>query len=112
MGLRILAAGLLAGTFMSPALANELDEPVADEAEIIVTAQRRAQNIQDVPISVTAISGETLEARSARNVNDAIAFAPNVAVTTGPTGGNFGGFFIRGVGQLDNSIALDPGVGV
>jgi iron complex outermembrane receptor protein len=47
-----------------------------------------------------------------RNVNDAIAFAPNVATTTGPTGGNFGGFFIRGVGQLDNSIALDPGVGV
>jgi iron complex outermembrane receptor protein len=112
VALRILAAGLLAGTFMSPALANDPGEPVRDEAEIIVTAQRRAQNIQDVPISVTAISGETLEARSARNVNDAIAFAPNVAVTTGPTGGNFGGFFIRGVGQLDNSIALDPGVGV
>lgn len=108
MTYRLVAIGLLAGTAV-PALASE-SEPERDE--IIVTAQRRAQSIQEVPISVTAISGETLEARAARNVNDAIAFAPNVAVTTGPTGGNFGGFFIRGVGQLDNSIALDPGVGV
>jgi len=105
---RIIAIGLAAGPVF-PALAAE-DQPRTDE--IIVTAQRVEQNIQDVPISVTAISGETLEARSARNVNDAIGFAPNVAVTTGPTGGSFGGFFIRGVGQLDNSIALDPGVGV
>jgi iron complex outermembrane receptor protein len=112
VALRILAAGLLAGTAMSPALANQSQAPTDDEKEIIVTAQRRAQNIQDVPISITALSGEALEARSVRNVNDAIAFAPNVATTTGPTGGNFGGFFIRGVGQLDNSIALDPGVGV
>ncbi|MFL0670246.1 MAG: TonB-dependent receptor [Erythrobacter sp.] len=112
MALRILATSLLAGTFMSPALANDSEPPVSDDKEIIVTAQRRAQNIQDVPISVTALSGEALETRSVRNVNDAIAFAPNVATTTGPTGGNFGGFFIRGVGQLDNSIALDPGVGV
>jgi len=112
VALRIVATALLAGTMMTPAMANQAERPVVDDKEIIVTAQRRAQNIQDVPISVTAISGETLEARSARNVNDAIAFAPNVAVTTGPTGGSFGGFFIRGVGQLDNSIALDPGVGV
>ncbi len=112
MALRICAIGLLASSFLSPAFAQEAEPPREGSDEIIVTAQRRAQNIQDVPISVTAISGETLEARSVRNVNDAIAFAPNVATTTGPTGGNFGGFFIRGVGQLDNSIALDPGVGV
>lgn len=112
VALRILATGLLASSFLSPALANQTQPAGEDDREIIVTAQRRAQNIQDVPISITALSGEGLEARSTRNVNDAIAFAPNVAVTTGPTGGNFGGFFIRGVGQLDNSIALDPGVGV
>ncbi|MEQ5787177.1 TonB-dependent receptor [Erythrobacter sp. NFXS35] len=113
MAVRYVVASLLAGSILSPAYASDAQEPPADDSqEIIVTAQRRAQNIQDVPISVTAISGETLEARSARNVNDAVGFAPNVAVTTGPTGGSFGGFFIRGVGQLDNSIALDPGVGV
>jgi iron complex outermembrane receptor protein len=112
VALRILATGLLASSFLSPAFAQDAEPAGEGSDEIIVTAQRRAQNIQDVPISVTALSGETLEARSVRNVNDAIAFAPNVATTTGPTGGNFGGFFIRGVGQLDNSIALDPGVGV
>lgn len=112
VALRTIAAGLLASTAMTPALASQGEPPAEDDKEIIVTAQRRAQNIQDVPISITALSGEALETRSVRNVNDAIAFAPNVATTTGPTGGNFGGFFIRGVGQLDNSIALDPGVGV
>jgi iron complex outermembrane receptor protein len=84
----------------------------AGSAPIIVTAQRRAQNIQDVPISITAFSEAELEARSANDVADAIAFAPNVASTAGPNGGDDGGFFIRGVGQLDNSIAVDPGVGV
>ncbi len=79
---------------------------------IIVTAQRREQNLQDVPVSITAISAETLRSRSTRDVSEAIAFAPNVAVTAGPNGGDDGGFFIRGVGQLDNSIAVDPGVGV
>jgi iron complex outermembrane receptor protein len=102
---------LLATAAMPVFAAEEATNPVT-ENEIIVTAQRKAQSIQDVPVSVTAFSGATLEARSANDINDAVAFAPNVAVTTGPTGGSFGGFFIRGVGQLDNSIALDPGVGV
>jgi len=81
-------------------------------ADIVVTAQRRQQNIQDVPVSVTAVSAETLNSRSTRDLSEAIGFAPNVAVTAGPNGGDDGGFFIRGVGQLDNSIAVDPGVGV
>lgn len=106
---RTIIAMLLASA-AAPVAAQAID--TVTENELIVTAQRKAQSIQDVPVSVTAISGATLEARSANDINDAITFAPNVAVTTGPTGGSFGGFFIRGVGQLDNSIALDPGVGV
>ncbi len=108
----LLLAGVAAPIMAAPAWAVDAPTDAATENEIIVTAQRKAQSIQDVPVSVTAISGATLEARGANDVNDAVAFAPNVAVTTGPTGGSFGGFFIRGVGQLDNSIALDPGVGV
>ncbi len=106
-----LLAAMLAGT-AAPAWAAAAQFDQAPGDEIIVTAQRTEQSIQDVPVSVTAISGATLEARGAGDVADAVTHAPNVAVTTGPTGGSFGGFFIRGVGQLDNSIALDPGVGV
>ncbi|GGI71480.1 TonB-dependent receptor [Polymorphobacter multimanifer] len=102
---------ILASLLLGSASAALAQAPV-DEGEIIVTAQRRQQNIQEVPISVTAISADTLRARSANNVSDAVQFAPNVSVTAGPNGGDDGGFFIRGVGQLDNSIAVDPGVGV
>lgn len=87
--------------------ANSQENP-----EIVVTAQRRAQNLQDVPISLTAFTEAEVEGRGANNVSDIIGFAPNVASTAGPNGGDDGGFFIRGVGQLDNSITVDPGVGV
>jgi len=111
----LLIAMLMAGT-ANAAIASEAPAQAQSEdiepGDIIVTAQRRAQNIQDVPISITAISAETLRSRSTRDVSEAIAFVPNVAVTAGPNGGDDGGFFIRGVGQLDNSIAVDPGVGV
>ena len=111
----LLIAMLMAGT-ANAAIASEAPAQAQSEdiepGDIIVTAQRRAQNIQDVPISMTAISAETLRSRSTRDVSEAIAFVPNVAVTAGPNGGDDGGFFIRGVGQLDNSIAVDPGVGV
>ena len=108
---RSLLIALLLSTTPAAAIAAESDA-AADSNEIVVTAQRRQQNIQDVPISVTAFSAETLRSRNTRDLSDAIGFAPNVAVTAGPNGGDDGGFFIRGVGQLDNSIAVDPGVGV
>lgn len=62
-----LAAGLLASTFMvAPAYAQDADgAPQADEAfddnVIIVTATRRAENVQDIPIAVTAVSPAQLE---------------------------------------------------
>jgi len=108
-GRRSKLIALMMATVPTTAFAQEAP---ADSAEIIVTAQRRQQNIQDVPVSVTAISSDTLQSRNTRDLSEAIGFAPNVSVTAGPNGGDDGGFFIRGVGQLDNSIAVDPGVGV
>ncbi len=120
---KLIAGGLLAFVAVTP-MATALAQPADSEfgeptptattgaPEIIVTAQRREQNLQDVPISITAFTEAELEARSISNLSDAVLFAPNVAVTAGPNGGDDGGFFIRGVGQLDNSITVDPGVGV
>lgn len=107
-----IIASLLLSCAPCAAFAQQATAAAADPNEIVVTAQRRQQNIQDVPISVTAVSAETLRSRNTRDISEAIGFAPNVAVTAGPNGGDDGGFFIRGVGQLDNSIAVDPGVGV
>ncbi|MFN7176038.1 MAG: TonB-dependent receptor [Thermaurantiacus sp.] len=115
-GVRIIAAALAAASPGAIASAQEAGAaPVGVPGgvdEILVTAERREANLQDVPISITAFTAEGLEARGVTAVGDALDYAPNVSRTAGPSGGNFGGFFIRGVGQLDNSVAVDPGVGV
>ena len=81
--------------------------------EIVVTAQFRAQNVQDTPIAITAVDAATLAARSQTSITDIGDFAPNVALepATGIQGNSIAAF-IRGIGQLDASFALEPGVGV
>jgi iron complex outermembrane receptor protein len=92
--------------------ARAANAPTAVLDEIVVSAQKRTENVQDVPISITAFAAEYLERLSTERVADVLDFAPNVARSSGPTGGADGFFFIRGVGQVDNSATVDPGVGV
>lgn len=101
----------------SPALAQDRTEkPAGDPAdgnEIVVTAQFRAQKLQDVPIAITALSGDTLEQRGQTNLADLGGSAPNVTLRQAPaTYGPAVVAFIRGVGQRDTSFALEPGVGL
>src|SRR5690349_1752590 len=64
--------------------------------DIVVTAQRREENLQDVPISVTAISNETLQAVGVGGTTSISQIVPSVQVTSsGPS--NI--FFMRGVGN-------------
>ncbi len=81
-------------------------------SDIIVTATRRAEVLQNVPIAVTAYQADSLLALSTRTVGDLAATTPNLARTSGPSGGNDAFFFIRGIGQVDSNPANDPGVGV
>ena len=76
--------------------------------EVIVTAQRSAESIQDVPIAVTALTGEMLEDKGIINPSDLQMSAPNVSFTST----NFGGssFSIRGIGRLVISANADSGV--
>lgn len=81
--------------------------------EVVVTAQYIEQSAQEIPIAMTAISGETLEARGQTSTAMIGAQAPNVQLQPGPASqGNSLNAFIRGVGQADNSPALEPGVGI
>jgi iron complex outermembrane receptor protein len=80
---------------------------------ITVTAQFRAQNLQDTPIAITAVNSEMLEARGQTNIAQVAAQAPNVSLTPQPQNGGTGLIaYIRGVGQTDFNYALDPGVGI
>ncbi len=80
--------------------------------EIIVTAQRRAQNIQEVPISVTAISGDLLAQTGAIDITDVQKFTPNATIEVARGSNSTLIAFIRGVGQQDPLWGFEPGVGV
>jgi iron complex outermembrane recepter protein len=67
-------------------------------AEVVVTAQRRTENIQDVPITIQAITGAQLSQLNVANFDDLIKYTPNVTFSgNGPGTGNI---FIRGLGGI------------
>ena len=81
--------------------------------EVVVTAQFRAQKLQDTPIAITAVDAELLESRNQTSLAAVAAQAPNVLLLE--TGGAFGPGMsarIRGVGQADFNPAFEPGVGI
>lgn len=108
-------ATLLLGS--APALAQQIAVSGADEAsvlgEVTVTAQFRAENLQETPLAITALSGDLLEQRSLTNMAELAATAPNVNFAPGGTAfGNITQAFIRGIGQGDFNFAFEPGVGM
>jgi iron complex outermembrane receptor protein len=107
-----LSTAALVAILADPASAQDAAPAPQGVEEIIVTAERREANLQDVPIAVTALTQETLEAQGVRGVIDIAASAPNLTATTGPQGSADANFFVRGVGQFDFIATNDPGVGV
>ena len=79
--------------------------------EIVVTARKREENLQDTPISVSVLTTSDLTQRSATQLPDIVIHTPNLRSSGGPQGGSSGHYFIRGIGQLDFIAATDPGVG-
>ncbi|WP_205028134.1 TonB-dependent receptor [Oleisolibacter albus] len=79
--------------------------------EIIVTAQKRAQNLQEVPVSVTALSGETLLNAGVQDVMDLGKLAPGLQITATDAAAN-PKIFIRGVGLSDFNANASGAVGI
>lgn len=89
-------------------------EPSNDNV-IMVTAQRREQSAQEVPIALTVFGGEALQDRAIADVSQLGAVTPNVTLDAGTPFAGSGaalGASIRGIGQNDFAINVDPGVGV
>jgi outer membrane receptor protein involved in Fe transport len=83
--------------------------------EVVVTAERREENIQNVPIAVTALTGATLQAKGVTDIHALSNITPNVNLDAGsPFSGDRSvlSASIRGIGQDDFAFNLDPGVGV
>jgi iron complex outermembrane receptor protein len=119
---RLRAGGLLicaaagAQAVASPAVAaGQTQAPAVQIEEVVVTARRREERLQDTPVAVTALAGEALESRGVESVDQIAKFAPSIRFdgAAALSGGNYNAtVFIRGVGQNDFAIFSDPGVGV
>ena len=83
---------------------------MAQIEEIIVTATKRAESIQDVPISISAYSGDFLENSDIRTLQDLSLYAPNFTMAYSSQATN-ARIFIRGIGSVGNS-AIETSVGV
>lgn len=84
-------------------------------AEIVVTAQKRNENVQDVPIAISAFTAEALQERAVTDVSSISNLAPNVTLDAGtPFSGSTAvlSAFIRGIGANDFAFNIDPGVGI
>jgi iron complex outermembrane recepter protein len=79
--------------------------------EIVVTAQKRAENAQDVPISVSAISGDDLEKAGISNLEDAAFRVPNL-VFPKYTDQKLASVTLRGISDPGGSAGQDPGVAI
>ena len=84
-------------------------------ADIVVTAQKRAQNVQDVPISISAFGASALQERAVGDVSQLSSIAPNVTLDSSvpfSSGSAILAASIRGIGSNDFAFNIDPGVGV
>lgn len=96
------------------AAAHAADEAPMDEVgeEIVVTARKREENLQEVPIAVTAVSGDRLEETAAADISELQGQVPNLTVYQGRNQSSTLTAFIRGIGQADPLWGVDPGVGL
>ena len=119
---RFLVAGLLgsaatAAFLAAPASAQTTDAdqaaPVVDDDNVIVvTARRREESIQDVPLSITAISGEALAKSGTLEITEIAQEVPNLTLEVSRGTNTTLTAFIRGVGQQDPVAGFEAGVGL
>ena len=111
-----IAGGLMAcSALTAPAYAQdaETDGPVIrDDNVIIVTATRRAQDVQDIPLAVTAISPQQLESQRVVNIQQIAALAPSFTASQAQLASGSVVLRVRGIGTTSNNIGFESAVGI
>lgn len=104
-----LSASVFALTTAGAASAQSADTETTNLAEIVVTAQKRTERLQDVPVAVSVVSGDTIAAKGAVNLEGAQYLVPSLNFRKSGTAINQT-LFLRGVGTSTFSVAGEPSI--
>ena len=112
--LLLVSAGVLALTAAAPAFAQDgtassPDTEADNPADIVVTAQKRSERLQDVPVAVSVISGDAISAKGGNSLESAQYLVPTLNFRKSGTAINQS-LFLRGVGTSTFSIAGEPSI--
>ncbi len=106
MDLRVAIAGILA---MAAGVAATAQESKAPDTmvleEIVVTAEKRQANLQDVPVAISAFTSETRDLLGITSIQDLTDFTPGLSYSS-----TLDRMSLRGVGRLTNNYGSDPGI--
>jgi iron complex outermembrane recepter protein len=119
------AAAIALLSLSDPAQAQDAGAAQTDQAsaetpsegleDIVVTARRREENLQETPVAVTAVTAEAIAERGISNLSEIAASTPSLRFDSGAAisgSSNTATVFIRGIGQTDFNLTIDPGVGI
>jgi len=116
---RLLCLAVLAAFGLPAAQAQERAEEedaqkstAAELSQVTVTARKREETLQDVPIAVTAFTADSLDRLNVQDLSDLGPFVPNLTIYAARGSSSTVTAYIRGVGQSDPLWGVDPGVGI
>ena len=116
--LYLMASAAIATGDITGGVARAAEDQPADQPndstqleQITITATKRVERLQDVPVAVTALTSDTLERNNVREIGDLVKLSPSLQVTYGSQPGNFV-ISMRGIGTFSNGIAVESDVAV
>jgi iron complex outermembrane receptor protein len=119
---KLMLLGMTSGLALAafPSIAHAQAAPDGEAAEdvtqrgvstIIVTAQRREESVQDVPIAISAFNQEELRTRGAFTALDVAQFVPNLVGLNNTGLGTANSYYLRGIGNSESIATFDPPIG-
>ncbi len=108
---KLLASSSFAALALCATLTLAPSTALAQIDEIVTTAQRTEQNLQEVPVAVTVLTGEDLDVKQINDTLDLQSFVPNLNIGTNTGTANAPRIFLRGIGEDESRGAVEPAVG-
>ncbi len=114
LGIRLLGAVIATSASLGAGMANaqKADNRSAEIEEVIVTAQKVEESLQDTPVSVAAFSQDDLEQIGVSEAGDVAKFTPNLTMRKQTASQDNYAVAIRGVSSGETALAIDPTVGI